>query len=369
LAAALNVELLERRAEIDCALRALVAGCSFFMVGEPGIAKSLLPRRIHAYVSDAEFFDHDMDRFSVPEDIFGPRSLSAMKEDRWERALDGTLVTADFAMLDELFEASSALLKTLLRALNERTFHQGTEVIPMRLSTVFVASNDIPADPRLAAIYDRLLIRRQLHRVADTANFVTMLTSVRDEKPEPILSWDDVLTAQREATQVHLPGDVLDAVASIRRRLADEDIHPSDRRFVEAMRVVQASAWLDSCTEAEAVHLQCLEDVLWQIPEQFSTVRGVIDRVIEPMVAEIDKLIRDVEDVRSQIRRGLPEFDRKRLATELADKLRDARRHLRVIERKRGGSDPARRKAKLDHAQQLIADTAKQLMDDLFEER
>jgi MoxR-like ATPase len=367
LSAALNGELLERREEIDCALRALVAGCSFFMVGEPGIAKSLLARRVHAYISDAEFFDHDMDRFSVPEDVFGPRSLSAMKEDRWERAVEGTLVTADFAMLDELFEASSALLKSLLRALNERTFHQGTEIIPMRLTTVFVASNAIPTDPRLAAIYDRLLIRRQLHRVHDTGNFVTMLTAIRDEKPDSILSWEDVLTAQREATRVVLPDEVLTAVATIRRNLADEDIYPSDRRFVDAMRVVRATAWLDGCAVAEPEHLRCLQDMLWQMPEQFPTVTVVIDRVLEPLISEIDKLIRDVADVRGQVRRGLPDLDRKRLATELADKIRDARRHLRAIERKKG-SNAERQRIKIGQAEQLIADTARRIMEDLYEQ-
>jgi MoxR-like ATPase len=243
LAAVLNSELVERQEEINCALEALVGATTFFMVGEPGVAKSLLARRIHAYVGGGEFFDHDMDKFSTPEDLFGPRSLAAMKEDRWERQITGTLVTADWCMLDEIFEANSALLKTLLRAFNERTFHQGTEIIPMRLTTVLCASNEIPTEQRLLPLYDRLIIRREIRRISGPLGFVTMLATERDEKPEPIVTWADVQLAQEAAMRVTIPKDLLNAIAEIRVMLGESlKLFPSDRRFYEALKVIRAAA-------------------------------------------------------------------------------------------------------------------------------
>lgn len=344
LAAVLNSELVERQEEINCALEALVGATTFFMVGEPGVAKSLLARRMHAYIGGGEFFDHDMDKFSTPEDLFGPRSLAAMKEDRWERQITGTLVTADWCMLDEIFEANSALLKTLLRAFNERTFHQGTEIIPMRLTTVLCASNEIPTEQRLLPLYDRLIIRREIRRISGPLGFVTMLATERDEKPEPILTWADVQAAQQAAMRVTVPKDLLNAIAEIRVMLGESlKLFPSDRRFYEALKVIRAAAWLDECATAEPEHVRRLENILWQTPTQAGDVASVIDTVLEPLIYRADELRREVMAFASQINSNLDEIRRKQLGNEITDKLSHARTELDELEQK-AGSTRQRRK-------------------------
>jgi MoxR-like ATPase len=348
LAAVLNSELVERQEEINCALEALVGATTFFMVGEPGVAKSLLARRIHAYVGGGEFFDHDMDKFSTPEDLFGPRSLAAMKEDRWERQITGTLVTADWCMLDEIFEANSALLKTLLRAFNERTFHQGTEIIPMRLTTVLCASNEIPTEQRLLPLYDRLIIRREIRRISGPLGFVTMLATERDEKPEPIVTWADVQLAQEAAMRVTIPKDLLNAIAEIRVMLGESlKLFPSDRRFYEALKVIRAAAWLDECTTAEPEHVRRLENILWQTPTQAGDVASVIDTVLEPLIYRADELRREVMAFATQINPALDEIRRKQLGNEITDKLSHARTELDELEQKAGS---ARQRRKIEAA-------------------
>lgn len=329
LAERLNVEHVERREEIDCALLALVAGVTFFMLGPPGVAKTMLVRRLHAHIDGSEFFAKTLDKFTTPDDLFGPRSLSAMKQDQWRRTVEGTLVTADFAMLDEFFEASSALLKTLLEALNERTFRQGDETIAMRLSTVFTASNEIPSDPRLAALYDRLLLRRQLRPILDSQNFMAMLASPRLTVPEPVLSWNEVLLAQVEAAQVTVPTVVLEAMTTVRRGLADREIHPSDRRFMESLRVVRAAAWLDGAAEADTDHLQCLTNILWDRPEDMGAVAAEVAAVIHPTTMALHELHRDIEGLIQSIR--VPaggDRERKQLVTMLVGRSRQAQANL-----------------------------------------
>lgn len=333
LAAVLNEELVERQEEISCALEALVAGTTFFMVGEPGVAKSLLARRIHAYIGGGEFFDHDLDRHTTPEDLFGPRSLAAMRQDRWERQVDGTLVTADWAMLDEFFEGSSALLKTLLRALNERTFHQGTRIVPMRLTTVLCAANEIPGEERLQPLYDRLIIRREIKRISGPGAFVDMLGTQRDPDPAPILGWADVVTAQQQAAKVRLPKGLLAAVANIRAGLAsDLKLFPSDRRFYLALSVIRAAAWLDGCATAEPEHLRRLENILWHSPAQAQDVAGVIDSVLEPLVYRADELLREIKQLAGMIDPSADSVDRKRVGNEITDKLGAARAELDDLE-------------------------------------
>lgn len=360
----LNGELVERSEDIRCALLALVAGKTFFMVGEAGIAKSLLARRIHAYVEGGEFFDGDLDRFSKPEDVFGPQSLSALREDRWERNVQGTLVTADWAMLDEFFEASSAMLKAMLRALNEREFRNGTKVVAMPLTTLFAASNEVPTEGRLMPLYDRLLIRRRLRRIQEAGSFVEMLEKRRPECPEPILTWSEVLKAQAEAGAVEIPNKVLCAVAEIRRSLADKGIEPSDRRFFEAMGVVRAAAWLDDCSQAEPAHLMVLSDICWNHPSQISDVLAAVDSVLEPLITQVDRLMHNVMAIKGQIRTGLPDLDRKRLAIELHDKLKQAIKELEILDRE--ARDP-RQVKKLGQTRDLMSEVSEQIITELYE--
>jgi MoxR-like ATPase len=214
---ALGLELVERSEEIRCALLALVAGKTLFLVGEPGIAKSMLARRIHAYIVGGEFFDLDLDKFTTAEDLFGPRDLGAMRAGRWERVVEGSILTAHWAMLDEFFEASSAVLKTLLRILNERTYRNGTDIVSSPLTTVICASNVVPAESRLMPLYDRLLIRRQLSRIRDHTEFGRMLGIEPVDHPQPVLRWAQVEEAQPAGHLLARPG-------------ADPDREPGDRR-------------------------------------------------------------------------------------------------------------------------------------------
>jgi MoxR-like ATPase len=365
LRAKLRADHIEREEEIDCALLALVAGCTCFFLGEPGIAKSMLSRRIRAYVSGGNYFEHPMDKFSVPEDLFGPRSLSAMREDRWERTVDGTLVTADWCFLDEFFEASSALLKTLLRALNEREYRQGTETVPMDLTTVFCAANEIPTEPRLMPLYDRLLLRRHLVPIKEAAGFTRMLGLQRDPKPDPVLHWSDVRLAQDQAAQVRLPPALHEVMTEIRVSLGDLNIHPSDRRFYDSQCVIRAAAWMEGCVEAEPEHLRCLSDVLWSHPDQIAEVTRVVDVTLEPLVSRADELLRAVRELDKQIRTDLEDDDRQRLATELHLKASSAEEELEKL--RATSSDSPRQRRKLREVKEAHMKVSRRILTELFQ--
>jgi len=287
-----------------------------------------------------------------------------MREDRWERTVDGTLVTADWCFLDEFFEGSSALLKTLLRALNEREFHQGTEIIPMRLTTVFAASNEVPTEPRLMPLYDRLLLRRHLSPIQESGGFARMLGLQREAKPEPVLCWDEVRMAQEEAEEVVIPASLHESMTDIRIALAERDIHPSDRRFFDSQRVVRAGAWLEGCAQAEAEHLRCLADVLWSHPDQIAEVTRVVDMVLEPLVSKADELLRAVRDLDRQIRPDLADDDRQRLATELHLKASWAEEELVKLRDTSTGSP--RQKRKLKEVRDAHAKVCQRILTELF---
>src|SRR3954452_2035189 len=136
----LSAALIERDDEIDLILTALVAREHPLLVGPPGTAKSLLLDSLMGWMHGKRFTVL-LTKFSTPEELFGPISVAGLKEDRYRRITAGKLPEADGCFLDEIWKASSAILNTLLRLLNERVFDRGDgELTPVPLRLCLAAS-------------------------------------------------------------------------------------------------------------------------------------------------------------------------------------------------------------------------------------
>src|SRR5579872_1622121 len=137
---------------------AAIAGEHAVLIGPPGTAKSALIRTF-ARLLHARYFEYLLTRFTEPNEIFGPVDIAAFREGRYERRTEGMLPEAEIVFLDEVFKSNSAILNSLLTLLNERKYTSGGHVIRCPLLSAFGASNEVPADETLTAIYDRFLLR------------------------------------------------------------------------------------------------------------------------------------------------------------------------------------------------------------------
>ncbi|MEM0282636.1 MAG: AAA family ATPase, partial [Desulfurococcaceae archaeon] len=138
---------------------ALMTSEHVVLIGEPGTAKSALARRA-ADLLRARFFKYLLTKYTEPDELFGSLDILAFKVGKYVRVTKNKLPEAEIAFLDEIFNASSAILNTLLTLLNERVIYDGYNEISVPLWTLISASNTVPEEQEYQALYDRFLFRQ-----------------------------------------------------------------------------------------------------------------------------------------------------------------------------------------------------------------
>lgn len=271
----LSVGLIERDIPLRLAFLAALAGEHVLLIGPPGTAKSELARRLRLAFAGQSYFERLLTRFSVPEELFGPLSIKALEEDKYQRQTEGYLPTAAVAFLDEIFKANSAILNALLTLLNEREFDNGTQRIKTPLVSVVGASNELPQEEELLALYDRFLVRYHVGPVTDEG-FANLLALRGQAKPTIeaglVLSPSDLEHIHASALRVTVPAEVASLLKAMRKHCQDQKIPVSDRRWRKALFLLQVAAFTDGRAAVSVWDCWLLQHCLWHKPEEVTAL-------------------------------------------------------------------------------------------------
>jgi MoxR-like ATPase len=259
----------------------LAGGENLFILGPPGTAKSALVQEVARRV-DGRVFDYLLTRFTEPNELFGPFDIRKLREGDLVTNTEGMLPEASLVFLDELLNANSAILNSLLMVLNERVFRRGRETRRLPLLMVVGASNRLPEDEALNALFDRFLLRVRCdnvgdERLADVLDAGLKLDFARDEV-RPTLSVDDLRNLQRGLTAIDVAA-IRPQYVDVVHKLRKAGIPVSDRRAVKLQRLIAASALVCGRRTANVTDLWVLR-YIWDTDEQ----REVIAAIVQPSV-------------------------------------------------------------------------------------
>jgi MoxR-like ATPase len=286
----------ERDEELRLALLSSVAGESVFLLGPPGVAKSLVARKLKFAYKDAKVFEYLMSRFSTPDEIFGPVAISKLKEDdKYERVTDRYLPSADVVFLDEIWKAGPSIQNALLTVINEKVYRNGEKEIKVPMKALVSASNELPAPGQgLEALWDRFLVRLVVTGIDGKENFNKMVTEKLNAYEDTVdeglkITRDEYRSWDKAIDRVDVPENVLAVIDRLRRYIAVYNmkaenakcqIYVSDRRWRKIVRLLRASAFLDDRKEVGLTDCRLISHCLWDNESQIAVVAGFVEDAV-----------------------------------------------------------------------------------------
>lgn len=303
----LNDKFIEREDVIKDCMRALVIGQHMFLYGPPGTGKSLLISNLCKRIKASKYFQWLLNKTSDPSEILGPYSIKAIEKDRFLRKTQGKLPEANIVFLDEIWKSNEPTLNILLPILNEKIFYNDSKIIEVPLISMFCASNEIPDDDSLNALYDRIIFREHLDYIKDTDNKIKMLKNYvkgrRDEEAslETKISLEEIYTIQNKVKDVEISDHIYLDFIKLMEGLKREGIIISDRRKNECLKVLQGAAILEERNYVVVEDFEALRNVLWTELDDVVIIETQITKVINPYDDKVNDYMRKFNEIKEEI--------------------------------------------------------------------
>jgi len=290
----LNTGIYEKEEVMALALLSSIAGESIFLLGPPGVAKSLIARRLKYAYKDAKVFEYLMSRFSTPDEIFGPVAISELKKDKYVRIVNNYLPDAEVVFLDEIWKAGPSIQNALLTILNEKKFRNGEKEIDVPMKALISASNELPAkDQGLEALWDRFLVRFVVNSIEDEKKFnamIAMPSALFDEKVDGSITDNDYKEWSKKIDQIVIPENIFNVIQVIRNKIElhnleeennEKKIYVSDRRWRKIVQLMRTSAFLNDRKEVDLMDCFLIMHCIWNEEEQKDTMQRFVRESIE----------------------------------------------------------------------------------------
>jgi MoxR-like ATPase len=278
------------------------------LLGPPGAAKSALARELTARFDGANYWEILLSKFVTPPQIFGPIDVAALTaRGEYRQIFEGHATDGHIAFVDEVFKCGDGALNSMLSFLNERLYHPdaGGEPVQCNLIAAITASNELAQTDALEALFDRLSVRIEVGYIRDPSNFAAFLRSAvdgRSPKHATTITLADLRDAVwNDVPAVDVPDSVIELICTLRAQLRRQEIIVSDRRWGQAIRLLQASAYLDGRDDVTAEDLVILSHVLWEQVSQRPNVEREVLSLVNPDAREALDLLDAINEAATEL--------------------------------------------------------------------
>ena len=295
----------------------LVAKEHAVMISPPGTAKTYTIKTL-AQLLNAKFYKYLLTRFTSDVEILGPFDIKSLRENGVLRRNWSKIVEAEIVFLDEIFKANSSILNALLSLLQERILYDpmtGQE-IPAKLWSCFGASNEVPTEEELQALYDRFAIRIFFDYLSDDSAILMALHQkyLNHITIQPVASMNDVKTIHDYAmvilsSTIKQFGDKpfvdiyhINTVSMI-KELRSKGFIVSDRTIIEKLPKLVASYCALYGLTADNV-LNAVFDILPHVASRDRREFSDVKKYITESLGEVGELVEKLERARGLIRAG-----------------------------------------------------------------
>lgn len=293
-------DLVEREEVLKLSFLCAMAGESIFMLGPPGIAKSLVSRKVQSIFKNATSFEVLMNRYSTPDEIFGPIDITELKQGKYLRKTEGYLPDVNIGFLDEIWKASSSIQNALLMIINEKLFINDGRPVKCDLALIIAASNELPERNRgLEALWDRFIIRLDMKPIQSEEKFLDLFTNAENLLDKESLSEEErfdlsiLKRVAKNSQYVEIPKNVQAFVTLLRKKIVDFNnavleknpeandfdlIYVSDRKWKKIGGLLRTSAFVNGRMYVDITDCFILENVLWNNPTQIPAIKEMIEQ-------------------------------------------------------------------------------------------
>lgn len=324
-----NCQIINRKDIIQQTFYALLTGEHQLFLSRTGMAKSLLARQIFSCFKEINLFEKHLTKDTMPDNLFGAYDIEQMKKGKMFHNTQGSIVTADFAFLDEIFDANDMLLRSLLSLLNEKRLINGQQQVKSSINSVIGAANYLRATEMLEAVLDRFLYKSYITENKDLYTqlaidqiYQKQFGTVNEQNKK--LNLDDFIQVKKviKSQKIHIPEYLLFLKNYILRSYIEEiratdpnRLHftISDRTGVKLQDLLRASAVLDFRTKVEEKDLDrmrymiCMtgkdeeKERLLSISEKAKTYFKIDKKILED-VFQLTRLIRKITYTRGDVK-------------------------------------------------------------------
>lgn len=279
-----------------------------FGTGKSDLIRTLLSAIRSNEAQQPRLFSIEVNQFTTEAHLVGVLDVAALRDEKVHRYLTGgTILEADFAELDELFNGPQ-VVPVLRGVLHDRLFKRGHHIEEARILTAFAATNLSPQEVlqqsrRLAPDLDRFIYHVRVDylesdndRIQMYQKYLVGATPTTTIDLEDLRYTSQAVVAANQIDDDHFIEVYNDVVQAYRAKVANR-IVISDRRAAKLLQVVEAEA---ICNGRYDVLLEDIMAIEWGIceggnTEQHELFKAAATDVINKALAQGGQSIDDVQ--------------------------------------------------------------------------